>query len=271
MKKSLWMSVLVAHVSFGAVMSNAVEIVGHRGASYDAPENTLSSFKLGYKQNADADELDIHLTSDGKIVVIHDFHTGRTGGDTNKVVQQKFDDIRKLNMGDWGKWKGKNYSEKIPTLDEALALIPDGKKIFIEIKCGPEILPALEKSLQSAGKKPEQTVIIGFGYETVKAAKAKFPNLQVYWLAGAEGKPKKYKPVAELIEKAKAAKLDGLDLEFGFPIDKAFVKQVHDAGLKLYTWTVDDAAVARAEVAAGVEGITTNRPGWLREQLAATP
>jgi glycerophosphoryl diester phosphodiesterase len=140
-----------------------------------------------------------------------------------------------------------------------------------EIKCGPEILPELEKTLKRAGKKPEQTAIIGFGYETMKAAKEKFPNLQVYWLVGAEGKPRKYKPVDELIEKAKAAKVDGLDLEMGFPIDAAFVKKVHDAGLKLYTWTVDKPEVARAEAAAGVEGITTNRPGWLREQLAATP
>ena len=75
----------------------------------------------------------------------------------------------------------------------------------------------------------------------------------------------------ELIDQAKAAKLDGLDLASGFPIDSAFVQKVHAAGLKLYTWTVDDPEVARKEAAAGVEGITTNRPGWLREQLAATP
>jgi glycerophosphoryl diester phosphodiesterase len=70
-----------------------------------------------------------------------------------------------------------------------------------------------------------------------------------------------------LIKKTKAAHLDGLDLNSNFPIDKEFVKKVHDAGLKLYTWTVDDPAVAKAEMDAGVDGITTNRAGWLREQL----
>lgn len=271
MKKSLWLSVIVAHVSLGAVMSNAVEIVGHRGASYDAPENTMASFKLGYQQKADADELDIHLSSDGKIVVIHDFDTGRVTGVSNKVVKQTFEELRKLNAGDSGKWKGKGFDEKLPSLDEVLALIPDGKRLFIEIKVGPEIFPELEKSLQRAGKKPEQTALIGFGYETMKQAKVKFPNLQVYWLAGPEGKPKKYAPLDELFEKARAAKVDGLDLEQGFPIDAAFVKKMHDAGMKIYTWTVDKPEVARAEAAAGVDGITTNRPGWLREQLAATP
>ncbi len=252
-------------------MSNPVEIIGHRGASYDAPENTLASFRLGYAQKADADELDIHLTSDGKIVVIHDFDTGRTSGVTNKVVNQTFDEIRKLNVGDFGKWKGKGYDEKIPTLDEVLALIPDGKRLFIEIKCGPEILPELEKTFQRAKKKPDQTVIIGFGYETMKQAKAKFPNLQVYWLVQGEGKPKKYAAAGELITKARAAKVDGVDIEKGFPIDEAFVKQIHDAGLKVYTWTVDNADTARAEATAGVDGITSNRPGWMREQLSANP
>jgi glycerophosphoryl diester phosphodiesterase len=250
-------------------MTSAVDIIGHRGASFDAPENTLASFKLGYQQRADADELDIYLTADGKIIVLHDGDTARTTGVSGKVAQQTFADLRRLNAGNWGKWQGKGFSEKLPALDEALALIPDGKRLFIEIKSGPEILPELAATLQRAGKKPEQTVIIGFGYDTVKQAKAKLPSLQVCWLVAADKKTKKYPPVEDLIQKTKAAGLDGLDLESGFPIDRAFVQKVHQAGLKLYTWTVDDPALAGKEAAAGVDGITTNRPGWLREQLAA--
>ncbi len=248
-----------------------LEIIGHRGASYDAPENTLSSFKLGYEQKADADECDIYLTKDGRIVVIHDGTTVRTGGVTNKISDQTFDELRRLDVGKWGKWKDLGFSEKIPSLVEVLELIPDGKRLFIEVKCGPEILPELETVLRHAGKRPEQTVIIGFGYETMQQAKAKSPKLQVLWLVSKNNKTKKYPPVKDLIEKAKAANLDGLDLESGFPIDKAFVDTVHRAGLKLYTWTVDDPALARKEASAGVEGITTNRPRWLREQLTAQP
>ena len=71
--------------------------------------------------------------------------------------------------------------------------------------------------------------------------------------------------MGQLIAKTKVAGLDGLDLNHGFPIDRAFVKKVHDAGLKLYTWTVDDPQLARKEVAAGVDGITTLRPGtWVK-------
>jgi glycerophosphoryl diester phosphodiesterase len=271
MTKSFCLFIVLSQALLASNMGFAVEIIGHRGASFDAPENTLSSFKLGYQQKADADELDIYLTTDGQIVVMHDGNTARTSGITNKVATATFDELRRLDVGQWGKWKGKGFSEKIPLLSEVLALIPEGKRLFIEIKCGPEALPELGRVLRRAGKQPEQTVLIGFGYDTVKQAKAAFPRLQVLWLAGADSKTKQYPPVDELIRKAKAANLDGLDLERGFPIDSAFVQQVHGAGLKLYTWTVDDPELARKEAAAGVEGITTNRPGWLREQLAASP
>lgn len=244
----------------------AVEIIAHRGASFDAPENTVASFKLGWEQQADADELDIYLSKDGQIVVIHDATTKRTAGADRKVVEQTFGELRALDAGSWKspKWAG----EKIPTLAEALATMPEGKRFFIEIKCGPEILPELEKVLTASGKKREQLVIIGFGYETMQQAKARFPDLQVFWLVspkkGSEGKQP---AVGEMIAQAKAAKLDGLNLNSGFAIDAAFVAAVKDAGMKLYTWTVDDEVVATKLASLGVAGITTNRPQWLRAAL----
>ena len=62
-------------ISFNTSYPDAVEIIGHRGASHDAPENTVASFTLGWEQHADADELDIYLTKDRQIVVIHDADT----------------------------------------------------------------------------------------------------------------------------------------------------------------------------------------------------
>jgi glycerophosphoryl diester phosphodiesterase len=249
------------------------EIVGHRGASFDAPENTLSSFKLGYEQKADGCELDIHLTKDGKVVVIHDYDTKRIGGVDKKVVDQTLAEIRELSAADFGKWKGQGLADKFPTLDEVLSLIPPGKKLFIEIKVHEEILPELGRILARSKQTPEQLPIITFYYEVAKAAKAQFPNHEVYWLHSWSKDPKtgQFPEVKDLIKKAKEAHLDGLDLQSGFPIDKEFVGNVHQASLKLITWTVDDPDVARREKAAGVDGITTNRPEWLREQLAKVP
>ena len=245
----------------------AVEIVGHRGASFDAPENTLRSMKLAWKQKADAIETDIHLSKDGKIVVLHDFDTKRLAGVDKKIVDQTWEELQQLDIG---KWKGETFAhEKIPTLDSFLETIPKGKRIFIEIKVGTEILPELEKTLANSGKKSEQLAIITFKYDVAEAAKARFPKHHVYWLADwkKDKKTGQFPDLDEMIEKAKKAKLDGLDLNFNFPIDREFAKKVHGAGLKLYTWTVDDPAVAKAEVDAGVDGITTNRPEWLREEL----
>jgi glycerophosphoryl diester phosphodiesterase len=247
---------------------SAVEIIAHRGASFDAPENTVAAMRLGYEQAADAGELDIYLTKDRRIVVLHDGDTARVSSVTNKPAETVLEDLRRLPAGQWGKWKGSQFAETIPSLEEMLAVVPRGKRIFIEVKCGAEILPELARVLHASGLNNRQLAIIGFDYETMLLAKAQLPRLQVFWLVGV-GKHKKYPPVEELIAKAKKAGFDGLNLEQGFPIDSAFVKQVRGAGLKLYTWTVDDPVVARRLAEAGVDGITTNRPKWLREQLSA--
>jgi glycerophosphoryl diester phosphodiesterase len=247
---------------------SAVEIIAHRGASFDAPENTVAAMRLGFEQAADAGELDIYMTRDQRIVVLHDRDTSRVSGVTNKPAETVLEDLRRLPAGQWGKWKGSQFAETIPSLEEMLAVVPKGKRIFIEVKCGPEVLPELARVLHGSGLNNRQLVIIGFDYETMLQAKAQLPHLRVYWLVGAD-KNKKYPPVKDLISKAKAASLDGLNLEQGFPIDSAFVKQVHKAGLKLYTWTVDDPVVASRLAQAGVDGITTNRPKWLREQMSA--
>jgi glycerophosphoryl diester phosphodiesterase len=266
MKASLYPK-LIALLLAGASSLHGVEIIAHRGASFDAPENTLAAFKLGWEQNADADELDIYLSQDSQIIVLHDKNTKRTTGVNKAVVQQTLAELRLQDAGSWKdpRWAG----EKLPTLTEALATMPDGKRFFIEIKCGSEILPELERVLKASGKKPEQLVIIGFDYETMRKAKVQFPDLAVYWLASyaANKTTGEFPKVEDLIEKTKAARLTGLNLDFHFPIDGNFVNKVKADGLKLYTWTVDDPAIAKTLSAAGVDGITTNRPAWLREQL----
>jgi glycerophosphoryl diester phosphodiesterase len=144
--------------------------------------------------------------------------------------------------------------------------LPAGKRVFIEIKCGPEILPELAKVLSASSCKPKQVAIIGFGHATMKQAKAILPEHEVSWIVKPEKNSAGLKPpVEDLIRKAHDAGLDGLDLDQSFPIDATFVSKVREAKLKLYVWTVDSPKTARALKAAGVDGITTNCPGLLRE------
>src|SRR5258706_7289864 len=112
------------------------EIIAHRGASHDSPVNTLAAVQLGWKQRADAVEIDVQFSKDNHIVVIHDDTTRKTGGLRRKVGEQTLAELRTLDVGRWkdARWRG----EKIPTLAEVLATIPDQRRLFVDIKCGPE-------------------------------------------------------------------------------------------------------------------------------------
>ncbi|WP_198000887.1 glycerophosphodiester phosphodiesterase [Gimesia fumaroli] len=246
----------------------AVEIIGHRGASYDAPENTLASVNLAWKRNADAVEIDIYLSKDGKIVAYHDKTTKRIGGRDQAVKDQTFAELQTLDVG---AWKNARYKqERIPTLSEILKTIPAGKRLFIEIKCGPEVLPQLKQDLAASGKTAAQTAIIGFDYETMQQAKQLMPELEVIWVFKVKQDKVTGKwahNAAYYIQKAKAANLDGLDLGYNQFVTKAFVKQANAAGLPVYVWTVNKVADARKLTEMGVTGITTDRPGLLNSAL----
>jgi glycerophosphoryl diester phosphodiesterase len=249
---------------FSALSARATEFIGHRGASHDAPENTIASFKLGYNQGADGCELDFYSTKDHRLIVIHDPTTKRVAGVDKKVSEQTFDELRNLQVGQWEQWKNKGFSEKLPTLDEALATVPAGRKLYLHCYCATEDISQLRDIIAHSHTKPEQVVFISFGIEPCVKFKEVLPKCKAYWL-GAYGK--NAPSLDEMIAKTKNAKLDGLNLSSEMPIDKAFVKKVHDAGLEMHVWTVDDPDVARKLVAAGVDSITTNRPGWLRSQV----
>ena len=248
--------------------ARGVEIIAHRGASFDAPENTVAAAKLAWEQNANAVEIDIHLTKDRRIVASHDDNTKRCAGRDRKVIEQTFAELRQL---DAGAWKGRQWAgERIPSLEQVLATIPQGKRLVIEIKCGSEVVPILGRTLAESGRKAEQFVIIGFSYEIMREVKQQLPRFQAYWLVGFKRDETTgvWTPTAqEVIEKATAAGFDGVDLSHQGPVDAAFVNQIKAAGLGVYVYTVNDAEPAVRLAEAGVEGITTDRPAWLRDTL----
>ena len=106
-------------------------VIAHRGASHDAPENTLEAFRLAWEQGADAIEGDFRLTADRRIVCIHDATTARTGDRTLRVSRSRFDALRRVDVGAWkgARWRGAS----IPSLEEVLACVPAGKRLFIEL------------------------------------------------------------------------------------------------------------------------------------------
>jgi len=257
-------------LSEGKKGESRMEIIGHRGASADAPENTLASVRLGWEQGADAVEVDVYLTRDGHLAVIHDKTTQRTAGLDKPVTEQTLAELQSLDAGSWkdARWAG----ERIPTLEDVLATVPDGKRLVVEIKDSPATVQELKRAFEASGKRPEQMVVIAFSLEVCAEAKRALPDHKVYYLA--EFKQDKDTqvwgpPAAELIAKARQARVDGLDMGYKGPLDAAFVKEAHAAGLEVLVWTVDKPEDARRMIEAGVSGLTTNRPGALRRELGS--
>ena len=242
-------------------------IIAHRGESYEAPENTLASINLAWNRNADAVEIDVHLTCDNKIAVIHDSNTNRTGDRYKKVRSESLDELKKIDVG---KFKGEQWlDEKIPSLEEVLITIPADKKIFIEIKCGPEIISELQKILSCSKLNNNQVRLIGFSLETISAIKKFIPQYEVYWLRNVERKKFLFWKLNqdELIEKVLKSGLDGLDIKGSKSINQHFVEKVKKAGLKLFVWTINNSEEAEKFLKLGVDGITTDRPFWLKQSL----
>lgn len=235
------------------------QIVAHRGASYLAPENTVAAANLGWKLNADAVEIDIHLSKDGEVVVCHDHTTKRTGGQDLVIAETNAKDLRKLDVGEWKdpKYKG----EKIPFISEVFETVPKGKKLVVEIKCGPEVLPALKKAVAASGK-ADQTIFIAFGWETILATKEAFPSNACYWLSS------KKEGLSERMEEAAKLGLDGVNLHYRI-VDQDVMALADQLELDVLCWTVDDPEEAKRLVDLGIMAITTNRPAWLLEQLEA--
>ncbi len=252
----------------------AVEIIAHRGASYDAPENTCAAIALAWQQNADAVEIDVQLSRDGEIVVIHDENTLRTTGVDREVAGLTLAELKGL---DAGRWKGRQFAgERIPTLDEVLALVPAGKRLLIELKSAGNglaphgILTPLAALLARPDVVPAQLSLIGFDYRLMVAAKQLLPQLEALWLRGDKDLPQ-HADMPALIDDSVAlchqAKLDGLDLAKSWLTEESCGRRVRAAGLKLGVYTVNDLASAIRAAQAGVDFITTDRPGWLRERL----
>jgi glycerophosphoryl diester phosphodiesterase len=244
-----------------------VEIIAHRGASYDAPENTLTAVRLAWEQDADAVEVDVHCSRDGKIVVIHDPTLRKLARCSGKVCDKTLAELKHLDVGRWkhARWAG----ERIPAVEEVVETIPKNKRLFIEVKSGTACVPELAAAIGRGRASPKAVVIIGFSLETMTAAKRALPEVEVCWIVERKRNWRngRWTPTPDwVIERVRKAGLDGVDMGVR-GLHTKFVEEIKAAKLRCYVWTVDSPFVAARQAQAGIDGVTTNRPGWMREQL----
>ncbi len=229
--------------------------IAHRGASYEAPENTLAAIKLAMKDGADAVEIDIRLTEDNRVVLMHDESTGRTCNEDYRVAEVSYNKVSSLDAGLWKdvRWQG----ESVPLLEDVLQAAP----LLIHILVGSEIIPVLNTIFSDKGN--NNVEIISASLDLLKEAKKTWPDIPLYWIAF----PKNRESIIDMISTATEFGFTGLDLCCCSDLDAETVDRIHRADLKFYVWVVDDPDAAKKCLQIGVDGITSNRAAWLRENI----
>lgn len=235
------------------------QIVAHRGASSEAPENTAAAFRRALAIGVDAVELDVHLSADGEPVVIHDPMLGRTADGSSLVRDLPLAALRRF---DAGRWFSEGFAgERIPTLAEALEILRP-VRVIIEIKNGPIYYPEIASRVAAVARTAghRSVTVSSFDHHVLLTLHALAPEIETAVLFSA-------RPV-DPPRLARDAQAQCLHPHWGFATPD-LIESAHAAGLRVEVWTVDDPAEMAELTDRGVDGIMTNVPGRLRHVLAA--
>ena len=223
-----------------------VWVVGHRGAMGYCPENTLASFERGLELGADWIELDVHLSRDGEVIVIHDETLDRTTNGHGYIQDHTLAELRALDAGG---------GEHIPTLDDVLTWASaNGVTLDIEIKNAPIFYTGIEDKvvhLLEAHQMLDQVLVISFDHHAVARVKALAPDVMTGVLYAA-------RPI-DCVEVARQASADAVLPHYAYVVDQD-VAQAHAAGLYVGPWTVNEPSLVEDLVARGVDAIASNYP-----------
>ena len=241
-----------------------VKIIGHRGASDDAPENTISSIKEAFKQGADGVEVDVRITKDGKVICMHDKNTLRTTGSSLDVNKVKYSELKELDAGSWKSsvW----VNESIPLLEEVLEEVSEDKEIFIEIKTGLEIIDPLILLVQNSNIKHKNISVISFNDQVIKNIKLRLPDITANLLVAFDPSYNE-EDLPQLLENIGA---DGAGVQNHPKLTKSFVEKINTLNKNIHVWTVNKGDEAKEYSLLGLSSITTNKPGHIRDYLSAS-
>jgi glycerophosphoryl diester phosphodiesterase len=228
----------------------------------------MSSINLAWKNGADAVEIDVRLTKDKHVVVIHDANTWRVAKKFRCIRNSNLKDLKYINIGKLK--KSKYEGESIPTLHEVLSTIPKGKKILIEIKSDSKIILFLKREINDSTLLTDQIEIICFELKTLMEVKRQLPQHSVFWIHKLDyyWSRRVFSPsINKIISKSIKYNIHGLDLWAGAMLDVKAIRKIKSANLKLYVWTVNNPDQAKVLFKLGVDGVTTDRAGWIKNQL----
>jgi glycerophosphoryl diester phosphodiesterase len=233
-----------------------VWVVGHRGAMGYCPENTLASFERALELGADWIELDVHLSADGALIVIHDETLERTTDGHGQVREHTLAELRQVDAGD---------GQRLMTLDEVLDWASRRSTVVdIEIKNAPIYYAGIENAVVAAVREArmvDQVIVISFDHAAAKRVKSLEPRLATGLLYAC-------RPTDAGLGLARAAGADALLPHWAY-VTREDVAAAHAAGLAVAPWASSDPEVLRHLIACGVDAIGTNHPDVLRDAIAS--
>ena len=244
---------LEIHITMGRLnLEDHTMVIAHRGASADAPENTLAALELAINNGADWVEIDVQETKEGEVVVIHDRDLKKIGGSDLKVFEASLAELQSVDIGSWMDPSFSN--QRVPTLQQVLALCKDRINVVIELKYygQEERLEERVANLVEAAGMQDQIVVMSLSYPAIQKMKSIRPG----WMVG-------------LLSSVAMGDITRLEADF-FAVNakfasRSFIKLVHKRNRKVLVWTVNDPISMSAMMSKGVDGIITDKP-----QLAST-
>ena len=230
-------------------------ITAHRGASTEAPENTLAAFKRAMDDMADYIELDVQLTADDEVVVMHDASAARTTGVDRKISEMTLEEVKQLDAG--SSYSAEYAREQVPTLEEVFQLT-DGKiRINIELKTTASSVKLAEKVIELIHQynMEDKCVITSFDYYALKYAKHYDTKIQTgYILSVAYG------------DYFNMPDIDFFSMNASF-LSKRTVDAIHQSGKQVFAWTVNNEVSIKNLTNKGVDNIITDNPVLARETV----
>lgn len=229
-----------------------MRIYAHRGASKDAPENTIKAFRLAFDQRADGIEFDVYQHESG-IVVFHDRTLKRRAGVDGYLLETPWSTLQTLNVGE---------GQHIPTLSETLSVVPEGKWCNIEIKHLVDVkrwVNEVKTALSQSNIAVEHVLVSSFNHHWLKAITALWPEVKIGALSASY----------ELDCTASARALQAYSVNIALDaVDKRFVETVLSEGFNVYVYTVDEPKDITMLAQWGVTGIFTNVPKLAKKVVA---
>ncbi len=261
-KQILWLGIMALVLMLTGVYvaskmiddQDHVEIIGHRGASGLAPENTLAAFQRAIDDKADWIELDVQENADDIVVVAHDSDFMKVAGNNTKVWDATTEDLRNIDIGSWF---GPEFSgQLVPTLREVLEMAKGEIGVVIELKyyghdrdLESRVVDVVEETEMSSNIK-----IMSLKRSGLRKAKELRPN----WPHG-------------LLNTTSLGDLTSLDLDFlalnSIAASWAMINTAHKHGMDIYVWTVNDPVQMSVMMSRGVDGIITDNPALVRKVL----